>query len=444
MTFAKRNNGTDEENRKQALGPREHAGMRAHGEAERGVTTTSERLADSPIPHMNQTSLLAHIGTLAVIAAAFTIVFATVEIEPTSPLSAPVDQESQVSATAGSGVRVATSSVTKRTEEESELSPTKAKAVEVESPKKPSDTAIIQEPPPSNQVRRIENPYSTPPFSFESINVTARTALVNILCLPSSGSLKPITASGVIIDPRGVILTNAHVAQYVLLSQVEQVTINCEIRTGSPAQSRWYAQVLFMPTPWVEKHAADIRRDRPVGTGEHDYALLRIVGGSDGSPLLASFPHLAPDTREAIGFTDDQVLVASYPAEFLGGLAAMRDLYPSTSITVIGQLMTLGFNSVDVLSLGGVISAQSGSSGGGVVNAWNRLIGIITTTSEGATTSERDLRAITLSYIDRDLAAQTGQTLAQYLEGDLEAKRLDFTRNTAPRLVSLLLKEIVR
>src|SRR3989344_1157804 len=67
-------------------------------------------------------------------------------------------------------------------------------------------------------VTRIPNPYQFPPQKFDVINERARPTLVNILCGARSGTFRPISASGVIIDPRGVILTNAHVAQYFLLA----------------------------------------------------------------------------------------------------------------------------------------------------------------------------------------------------------------------------------
>ena len=106
--------------------------------------------------------------------------------------------------------------------------------------------------------------------------------------------------------------------------------------------------------------------------------------------------------------------------------------------------MTFGTNSADVISLGGTIQAQAGSSGGAIVNAWGRLIGIITTTSEGATTAERDLRAVTLGYINRDLATQTGFDLQAVLAGDPASQVEDFTVREAPQLIKLLLEKIIR
>lgn len=283
---------------------------------------------------------------------------------------------------------------------------------------------------------RVASPYATPPLPFSEVNAAARAALVNIYCIANGNALRPISGSGVIIDPRGVILTNAHVAQYVLLSEVTQLNLSCAVRSGSPAAGSWIPEVLYIPPVWVHAHASELTEDHPVGTGEHDYALLYIAGART-TPLPPQFPYLPPDTREAIGFQGDSVLAASYPAEFLGP-SAVNNLNAAASITNIRQLLTFSTSSVDAISVGGVIEAQSGSSGGAVANAWGRLIGIITTTSVGSTTSERDLRAITLSYIDRDLAEQTGMHLAQILERDPAASVLEFTRTQAQPLAQLL------
>ena len=289
--------------------------------------------------------------------------------------------------------------------------------------KAPAQQPIVQKES-DNQARRIQNPYSYAPVPFESIDAITRPALVNILC-----------------RPRGVILTNAHVAQYVLLAQSSRVNLSCAIRTGAPAIPRWSAEMLYLPPVWVEAHAREIEAAHPMGTGEHDYALLRIVGSLDSTPLPNPFPYLPVDAREAIGFKGDQVLAVSYPAEFLAG-ASQFNMYPASSVTTIGQLMTFVAKTVDLISLGGIVGAQGGSSGGAVVNAWGLLIALISTTSEGETTATRDLRAITMSYINRDLAAQTQFDIATTLGGDVVAEALEFNTKVAPKLIELYFAEI--
>ena len=295
------------------------------------------------------------------------------------------------------------------------------------------------------QAARIQNPYTFAPQSFTTINTNARAALVNILCMPrGGGSLAPISGSGVMIDPHGVILTNAHVAQYVLLSEDSVVNLTCQIRIGAPAGAAYTAEVLYMPPVWVNTHATEINTTHPMGTGEHDYALLRITGTTNGTALPASLPYLPFDTREAIGFVGDQVLGASYPAEFLGGMAAENALYSVSSVSPISQLLTFVSNTVDVISIGGVVEAQSGSSGGSVTNQWGYLIGLIATTSDAPTTAARDLRAITLSYINRDIKIQTGSDLNTFLSGDLVTKEDSFNNDSAAGLLKQYIQLLSR
>ena len=290
----------------------------------------------------------------------------------------------------------------------------------------------------TNEVHRIENPYLFPPLAPEAINQNARAALVNIFCQTAGGPISSISGSGVIIDPRGVILTNAHVAQYVLLSMEPTAGLNCYIRSGSPAVIHWKVGILYIPTAWVQLHAQDVVKSKPKGTGENDYALLVITGSTDGSTLPATFPYLPPDTREAIGFTSDPVLVAAYPAEFAGA-STQTALYPSTVFTRIGDLLTFDERAVDIMSLGSVAVAQGGSSGGAAVNEWGRLVGIVTTTSEGATTADRELRAITLAYINRDMLRKTDSILSNYIGSDPLSKAQSFTLNEAPLLAKQVL-----
>ncbi|HEY4514458.1 MAG TPA: trypsin-like peptidase domain-containing protein [Candidatus Paceibacterota bacterium] len=310
-------------------------------------------------------------------------------------------------------------------------------------PTNPPESPIEQkEAQDSRTISRIENPYPFPPKSFALVNEEARAAIVNIFCAARGGSLKSTSGTGVIMDPRGVILTNAHVAQYVLLSRDNRVDLSCVMRGGSPARDLWTAEVLYIPPVWLYEHAKEIKSARAMSTGEHDYALLRIIGSADEAEIPINFPYLPIDTREAIGFIDDPILVASYPAEFLGGIASQFSLFPVSSITTIKDLLTFEFNSVDVLSLGGIIAAQSGSSGGAVANSWGRLIGVITTTSEGTTTSDRDLRALTLSYINRDMSKQTGLDLAGLLSGNIAEQAATFNSAKSPALVDLLIANI--
>lgn len=293
-------------------------------------------------------------------------------------------------------------------------------------------------------ISRTENPYTFPPLSIQQLDEAARAALVNILCESGSRFLRSTSGSGVIIDSRGVILTNAHVAQYFLLENSPEAPMSCIIRAGSPARSAWRAQLLYVPARWIEENARDILEPHPLGTGEHDYALLYIYEALDGTPLPKSFPALPFDLREATGFTGDQVLAAAYPAEFVKGAAARNDLYITSTIAQIRQMLTFSERLVDVISLGGTVVAQGGSSGGAVVNLWGYLIGLMVTTSEGDTTAMRDLRAITMAHIDRSFTLHTGKDLREFLEGDPAILAKNFATNAAPTLSQILANAIAK
>jgi len=285
------------------------------------------------------------------------------------------------------------------------------------------------------RVFRTEGLYDTNPLSFDEINIRARDALVNILCTPNTASASPSSGSGVFIAPH-VILTNAHVAQYVLLAQTGLFDASCVARAGAPAIPRYAVRVVHLSESWLKEHAADIRARSRLGTGEHDWALLLAM---PLSPSPAQATHLPLDIRPGAMFVDDAVLAAAYPAEFVGSIIMQTQLYPVSAATIVDKLMTFATSSVDVVSIGSIIAAQAGSSGGAVVNQWGKLVGIITTTSEGITTGDRALRALTIDYINRDVLAELGSSLEALLARDPDQLAEAFAQEKAAAFAKLFL-----
>lgn len=308
-----------------------------------------------------------------------------------------------------------------------------------------SSTSIIKKPtantptqhPSQNKISLTTTLYTTPPLSFDKIHTETIPAIVNILCGSPVGSpLSGITGSGVIIDKRGVILTNAHVAQYVLLQQNANWPTQCVVRTGAPAKARYTVSVLTISTAWIQEYATKITVKSLKDTGENDWGLLYITGRTDGSARKQIYPFVPIEAREAAAITGDRVLVSSYPAGFLGSAIIRKDLWPVSTVITIKKVYTFTHYIIDLLSLGGNIVAQGGASGGAVINQWGKLVGIIATSSSGSTTSKRDLRAITLSHINRSIETQTGKSLDAFLqEGNFKARVALFKKNTAPRLL---------
>ncbi|MDO8593978.1 MAG: serine protease [bacterium] len=282
---------------------------------------------------------------------------------------------------------------------------------------------------------------TAPLFSFDELNTKTRMALVNILCTTKrSGSFNPISGSGVIVEPRGVILTNAHIGQYFLLKDyLVPDFLECLIRTGSPARNSYKAKLLYISPEWVEDNAKKIQENEPTGTGKNDFALLLITGSTDPNVTLpATYPYLPMDlTNESIRAHSD-VLAAAYPAGLLSGITIQRDLYPSSAVVQTGTVYDFSDYRPDIFSIGGSVVAQHGASGGAVVNQSGKLIGLIVTASTGETTAERDLNALTMSHIDDSFRARTGDNLQTLLDSNLTASAESFNANVFPGLKKLL------
>ena len=141
------------------------------------------------------------------------------------------------------------------------------------------------EPVPPTSVAPIITPPS--PVS-DSASSELRNALVNIVCYaPVGGVIHSISASGVFIDPKGIILTNAHVGQYFLLADRG---VSCKIRSGSPALDRYNAKLIYISPAWLRANPNVLTEESPNGTGEYDFALLAVSGSATASPLPSLFP----------------------------------------------------------------------------------------------------------------------------------------------------------
>lgn len=276
------------------------------------------------------------------------------------------------------------------------------------------------------------------------VNEKIRLALVNIICTTKTGGLfKPISGSGVLIDKRGVILTNAHIGQYLLLKNyIIPNFLTCTIRTGSPAYPRYTADLLYISPRWISEHASDITTQEPLGTGQYDYALLLITGGVAEEKLPDSFPYLSFDLTENGYAKGTPVVLASYPAGFLGGINIQQNLYITSSVGTIDEIFTFKENTFDLFSVSGSVVAQKGASGGAVVGSDGQLIGIIATATDANTTSERSLQAITIGHIERSLNEEIGMNLESFVGNNLGERLQSFQKTLMPALTEVLVKEL--
>lgn len=281
---------------------------------------------------------------------------------------------------------------------------------------------------------------------LETLNDSVRLAMVNILCTTKIGGyFNPISGSGVVIDKRGVILTNAHVAQYMLLKNYgTKDFMTCVARTGSPATPSYKVELLYLPENWLSENAKMIKQTIQEGTGENDYALLLITGSLTNNPLPSSYPFVGIDINQEDITGDIPVLLTGYPANFLGGITTQRDLWLVSSPSYLTKIFYYSEkNNIDGFSVGANIIAQKGVSGGAAVNQWTgRVGGILTTISGGDTTGTRDLSAISLAHISRSFKDNTDKDLVEFLAGDLTNSLKNFTENTLPGQIKILVEAL--
>ncbi len=279
-------------------------------------------------------------------------------------------------------------------------------------------------------------PPSPAPVSAIALDASAsvlRSALVNIICyVPEGTSLHSISGSGVFIDSKGIILTNAHIAQYFLLANRN---VSCTIRSGSPATKSYSAALIYISRAWLQANASVLTQSAPSGTGEYDFALLAVTKSATVATLPTQFPSLP--LAQTPPQKDTPVIIASYGAQFLGSSQIQSALFPTIVFGSVKDVFTFAQNTIDVVALGGSAAAQEGSSGGGVANAFGELVGTITTSTIEGDTSTRSLSAITASYIRAEYASETGKALDLLLAEPTSVSVADFAPQI-PELESIL------
>lgn len=279
------------------------------------------------------------------------------------------------------------------------------------SKKKAATSASVPAASSSSTFAPISAPIPSPaPVNAIALDASAsalRSALVNIICyVPEGTRLHSISGSGVFIDSKGIILTNAHIAQYFLLANRD---ISCVIRSGSPATKSYSAALIYIPHAWLQANASVLTQTAPSGTGEYDFALLAVTKSATVASLPTQFPSLS--LAQTPPQKDAPVIIASYGAQFLSSSQIQSSLFPIIVFGAVKDVFTFAKNTIDVVALGGSVAAQEGSSGGGVANAFGELAGTITTSTIEGDTSTRSLSAITASYIRAAYASETGNAL---------------------------------
>lgn len=258
-------------------------------------------------------------------------------------------------------------------------------------------------------------------LNMEEVNQKVRNSIINIFCTTKTGGdFKPISGSGVVISQDGLILTNAHVAQYFLLRNYNQKDfLACVGRTGSPAIPTYQIEPVYIPEKWLKDNAKKINEENPSGTGQNDYAFLaitnKIVNGQ--STTTGIIPYLEIE-KEDVFITGTPVVLSAYPAGFLGGIILQSSLWLTSSAGNIGKLYYLDNpEKTELFGLSGNILSQHGASGGAVVSLISgKLLGVIVTATAEKTTGEREIGAITLPYIISEFKKDSGNSIESFIK----------------------------
>lgn len=246
------------------------------------------------------------------------------------------------------------------------------------------------------QILELSQPVSPPQtrLSQQELYNKAQSRVVNFFC-QSGNSVK--VASGVIISPKGYILTNAHVADDF------DGDYECMIRQGSPARGFAYAKIVMFPKAYAEAASRQEQAD-------NDVSIWKFSRSSGPDPLPDSFPYydINPDLYPK---KDESLATFSYPSELLGYETLLKSLNMFFAETVVTDFDR------DIILSGTGLSSQVGSSGGVLVNVYtNQFAGLIFGVSKDAEINTRKLFSLTPYSIERVVKAETGLNLANFLK----------------------------
>lgn len=263
-----------------------------------------------------------------------------------------------------------------------------------------------------------------------------RQSTVNILCSRIIGNaIQKTTGSGVVIDPSGIIITNAHVAEYFLLAQSGNNT-SCYIRTGSPAINSYKAKLIYLPSIWIERNKNNLSMQTITGTGENDYALLAITERISASAPDAPLVYLNPSSDNLV--KNQKIFIAGYPAGFSDVRILDSALYSLIKSSEVTNIAGFDGRSTDVINTSPTSVAEHGSSGGVVADEDGNLRALIVATTIDNYSGGKNIQAITLPYIKKSIQNNSGKSFNYFLENAREEINI-FEKNSVNNLAGILL-----
>lgn len=267
-------------------------------------------------------------------------------------------------------------------------------------------------------------------------------ALVNIFCSQKivvkgkvTNQRRTITGSGVLIHRDGTVLTNAHVAQFPLLSE-SNPNVVCLARFGNPASGSIGMKVSFISPEWIKEYGKHINTEGAPQTGSSDFALLKL----DLSLLnKGQKEQLSPITvQKSLPNQGDSIYSLSYPADILGSRGVNSSLPQQKELLNVNRIYSVGVTPNDVIETTASTAGQRGSSGGAILNVEGQLIGTITTIVNSNIPTKKLIRAMTINHTDFELTKFSNTNLDQVTNYGGDTVRQVFNTKYKEYLTSLL------
>ncbi len=268
--------------------------------------------------------------------------------------------------------------------------------------------------------------------------------VINIYCTFRRGNKTQTVSGSAVRLQEGVYLTNAHVAEYIMLENyfLKKESSNtlvekssCTLRELSPAVGSASAEIIFLPTSWVRQNKTNLKQATPVGTGEYDYALIREIKNNKNTlQTKVSLPLAKDDTKK-----DQEVFLIGYP--IFDQASIKNNLRKVSEKVSIEKLFSFGGKKVDTFNTDKTTLAHIGSSGGAVITTEGELLGIMVATISNSNSGSKAIKAINLDYIKRNITEESGKGLEVFLN-DTDREVVSFKENYLESLSETLLEGV--